>query len=254
VSRHADELAVTLEAAPEPHLSWLGALSVHIDRAVDDAGQQLERAWTPVDTSPAIQNAAILMRNRYPAATTATPQSLGVLFKKGEKPSRLLKELSGSVLAQVQTEAEPIITVDKVLQAAGQTFRGGEGGSIKVIEAGKMTNGLAMLRVQLEVPPEMTVAAMPARPRVLPAGARGAAGLPLQGGINGLHLFDDKGNAVQMFQMRAQAMATPGGLLWDYTLAYQPAAGVGEPAKLVLAGCRTVTINIPFRLTDVPLP
>jgi hypothetical protein len=255
VARHADEVAVTLEAAAEPHLAWLGALSVHVDRAADDAGQQLVRCWTPVDTTLTPPAPFVRTMTRTYAQTTVGPQSLGLLFKKGDRPSKVLKELSGSILAQVQTEPEPIITVDKVLQAAGRTVRGSEGGSIKVLQAGKVENGLMLLRVQVENPPDVSAAALPVQARNVAGGGRAQARLTaLAGGCNGLQLLDDKGNPVQMFPMRTQVQSTPAGILWDYTFGYQTGAGSGEPATLVFAGCRTVTISIPFALTDVPLP
>jgi hypothetical protein len=35
---------------------------------------------------------------------------------------------------------------------------------------------------------------------------------------------------------------------------FKPAADQGEPVKLVLKGQRTVCIEVPFTLYDVPLP
>jgi hypothetical protein len=250
VARHAGDLAVALEATPEPHLAWVGAVSVHVERAVDDAGQQLARCWS--EGEPTLNQLPVNVRvaSRMPARPAMTAETLSLAFKKGDSPSKLLKELSGSIVAQVQTEAEPLITVEKVLQAAGQTFRGSEGGSIKVLQAGNVQNGLTLIHVQVENPPDITVATLPARARL----GRGGAAVPTQvAGYNGLHLFDDKDNPIQMFPMRTQAAATPAGIVWDYTFAYQANAGTGEPAKLVFAGSRTVTISIPFTLTDVPL-
>jgi hypothetical protein len=58
-------------------------------------------------------------------------------LKKGDKPSKSIKELTGTVSAEVLGEPKTLITTDEILKAAGNTFKGEEGGSIKIISVDK---------------------------------------------------------------------------------------------------------------------
>ena len=54
----------------------------------------------------------------------------------------------------MQTPAEPLLTVDNILQAAGRTFRGDKGGSLKVLESEVGKDGLVRLHVVFDAPAE----------------------------------------------------------------------------------------------------
>jgi hypothetical protein len=71
---------------------------------------------------------------------------------------------------------------------------------------------------------------------------------------------DDKGNSLSLriapLNIRV-VQGLPGGgnqIIWRYTFYCQPQKDQGEPAKLVFHGRRSVAVDIPFTLKDVPLP
>src|SRR5262249_24703247 len=76
-------------------------------------------------------------------------------LKKGAKASKSLKELKGTVAVQVQPPAKPLVTVDNVLKAGGQTVKGEEGCSIKLSSATNTGNGQITVQMELTVPPEI---------------------------------------------------------------------------------------------------
>jgi hypothetical protein len=261
--RRSSEVAVVLEATPEPRLPWHGAVSVHVERAVDDAGQQLTRTWTDADLTPQptvpLRVREIARLRGVPLPAAAGQQQMAVVFKKAAKPSKVLKELSGTIQAQVQADPEAIMTVDKVLEAAGQTVKGREGGSIKVLQVGKEDNGMTVLRVQVENPPDIIPAGLRVKHYApldsAPIPVPELRGMPSHGStFNGLNLLDDRGNLLPLVSMRTQVQSTNGtDLIWHYTFTYARDKDQGEPARLVLSGSRTASISIPFTLTDVPL-
>jgi hypothetical protein len=88
-------------------------------------------------------------------------------------------------------------------------------------------------------------------PVAAPVGAPG-------GGFNaasqGFTLEDAKGNVLPsnlMVQYRRDALK---GITMEYTLTSQPGKDQGEPAKLVFSGSRSIAIDVPFTLKNVPLP
>jgi hypothetical protein len=257
--KRAEELPVVLQVLPEPKLEWRGVLAVHLDRATDDQGQSLTRpgtALTALGPSPLVMAPGAFWA---PLPGRMIPQEVAVRLRKGEKPSRSLRELSGTILAQVQAEPETLITVDRVLQSSGRTVKGDQGGLIRVVKAEKADNGVVTLHIQVENPPDVVPAGLrrtaPAPLDAAPVPVPPAGGMsPYSAGHNGLNLLDGKGNPLPLLPLQTQVQSNGAAMLWDYTFLCQPQQDRGEPARLVFGGTRAVTIDIPFTLTDVPLP
>jgi hypothetical protein len=263
--RHADELPVVLELLPEPKLPWRGVLAVRLDCAVDDQGQHLSRASSALNVGARLRPSIDFQPwpgfagRPYPTLQGLSEQ-VRVRLRKGEEPSKRLRELSGTILAEVQTEPEALMTVDKVLHSSGRTVKGDRGGLVRVVKAERADNGFLTLRVQVEPPPDVTPAALHGKGTAtpldgVPAPTPPAGGLtPYVAGPNGLNLLDDKGNLLPLVAVQAQGQVNGASLVWEYTLLSQPQPDRGEPDRLVFAGTRTVTIGIPFSLQNVPLP
>ncbi len=135
----AGEILLPLEVSPEPRLQWQGLQTVHIDKAVDDQGQNLTRITPQVPAAPGFfpGGGPGVMRPiavRPVALWGGVHPQVPVQFKKGEKAAKSIKELKGVISAQVLAEPKPLITADNLAKAAGKTFKGAEGGSIKILE------------------------------------------------------------------------------------------------------------------------
>jgi hypothetical protein len=326
----ADEklILLGLELTPEPKMHILHVVNVKVDKAVDDKDQSLVQSMVPAvnpNVPPVFPGAA-------PGAAPAIARlPHGFLFsnitpvylKKGEKASKSLKELTGVVSAEILAPARPMITVEKIMDAAGKEVKGDAGGRIKVLEVKQDANGQITVKFEMEQPQDV----MPANPfgpvngpfgvpgvRIMPApiklppGAlppappapkgpgpdfkadppkeappqppqaqpaqiqvqiQVAPGAPPQviqigrGGIgapaffpnqNGVTLEDEKGNSVQVIgsnvNFRREAR---GNAVLEHIMIFQPEKDQ-KPAKLVFSGSKTVTIDIPFTLKNVPLP
>jgi hypothetical protein len=331
------EILLGLEVAPEPKLQWQYLQSVRIDKAVDDQGQTLSQVvpMNPVPPggigfgggapgAPGAGGAApAIMPPGRPVAVPAiwwgggVGQGVAVHLKKGEKAAKSLKELKGVVTAQVLTEARPMITADNLAKAAGKTFKGTDGGFIKVTDV-KTQEGQTTLEFEFEQPagvmpdqPRMNQmpppfggpvpggpvriqpAPLPAVPPPAPPGAPapaagggqagqavaqpaqvaqvkvqiqarpaiappgGAIGAPMfNGPFNGLTVQDEKGNALPI-QIRQSMFRGPGagGMnIFAYTVVCVPQKDQGQPAKIVFSGRKSVSVEAPFTLKEVPLP
>jgi hypothetical protein len=156
----------------------------------------------------------------------------------------------------VQTPPRPLITIPNILKAAGQTARSPHGGSLKVVEVKRLANRRIMLRAQLENlggnfsgPPGMVV---------MVGGVGGGAAFLDQPGFVGpgiLSLQDAKGQAFRLAGVDHHTMRPNGnGFTQESSFTFQPQRGQWEPAQLVFSGSRTVVLDVPFTLKDVPLP
>jgi hypothetical protein len=155
----AGEYLVGLKVSPEPKIRWQSLVALRIDKAVDDQGQTLTQTTEapggpggPVNPfggggfgGGGFRGAAFFL----PSSTLH--QNLPVRLKKGDKESKLLKEFSGSITAQVLAEPEVHITADNILKAAGKQFKGKEGGFIKVVGVDEKDQRLT-LRLEVEQP------------------------------------------------------------------------------------------------------
>jgi len=181
-------------------------------------------------------------------------------FKLPDPPSKMLKELRGTLNAQIQTPIQPLITIDDVLKAAGKTVKGRDGRSITVSEISQDEDGDVKMRIVLEEPLASGVTLnrrLVMRNRVIIRnGAVIGGGLMRENGVAGeskLALLDAKGQSfgleVNAYSMSIRSSST----VQDLRITFRPHQSHQEPAKFVYSDRRLVNIEIPFVLKDVPL-
>lgn len=296
------EILLPLEVTPEPRLQVQIYQSIRVDKAVDDRGQELVQVIPQVQGAAGIGGNLVLAPPGVAAGMNAgqvpfiarhvigwggLSQQLPLQFKKGGKDAKALKEVKGSITARLLAEPRPVIAADKLDKAAGKTFKGEDGGSIKIIgfasEAKQTTIELECEPPSYEkiapVQPNMAagvlrlgvaaqavkVQPMPAPPPPpVPNGRGGAAvgGPPLLlDNMNGLSIQDDKGNTLPIDRRRSSVQMSlvqqgNGGAkrTVTYTLCCPHDKDKKKPAKVVYLGRKRATVEIPFALKDVPLP
>lgn len=156
----AGEAVLPLEVRLEPRAQLQAVAAVRITRALDDQGQKLDQLADPnPDAAPAAAPAAapgVIVVPLQPAAAVPGPagsaQVVPVRLKKGPREAKTLKELTGTLTLQVVLPPEPVITVDKVLKAQGETVKGKDGGFIKITELTRTDDSLTV-RLEMEPPP-----------------------------------------------------------------------------------------------------
>jgi hypothetical protein len=157
------QILVGLKVSPEPKIRWQTLVNLRVTKAVDDQGQTL----TPMmDNVPGVgappapfggfggARGIRMLPVGGPWAVNSyggLHQYLSVRLKKGEKASKQLKELSGTITAQVLGEPEVHIHTDAILKSSGKAYKGKAGGQIKV-NGVQVNNGRVTVRVELEQP------------------------------------------------------------------------------------------------------
>jgi hypothetical protein len=262
-ARAGGEMRFAVEVRLEPQLRLQSVLALRIDKAVDDQGQPLRLApsgGADVGAFPGGWGAeTLLLWDGVADLPTDFPSSAGqmpVRIRLPDRPSGILQELHGTVALQVQTALEPLVTVDRFLQAAGQTVQGADGSALKLIEVRRAPDGRVGLRLEATPPSgDLFLGGVPARILLVSGGWWRGRGLPmpLPIGAEQLALLDGQGRKFRRLGSTGPAV-TGNGKAWEFTLVYQPGPGQGEPTRLVYSGRRTVTLEVPFTLKDVPLP
>jgi hypothetical protein len=171
------QMLLGLEVSPEPKLTWQNLIGVQITKVVDDKDQALAQGATDIPNGPNVgigvrgPNVALPIRR---VGFSGVHQQIPVYIKKGEKASKSLKEISGVIKADVLSEPKAVITTDDVFKSANKTFKGGEKGEIKIIEATKAENGQVQVKIEMTQPQDY-----------VPAGGNGVGVWGQGGGFGG---------------------------------------------------------------------
>jgi hypothetical protein len=273
------EKSVWLEVTAEPRLRPLTLSGEpQLKKAVDDQGQALAPAPAAAPNPTAPPGVAVPAIagpwgvNPYnPYSTFGAPrQVVRVRLKPGEKPAKVLKELSGTLTAQVLAPPEVLLKIDNVLKAAGKSVKGEHGGSLEVVSITKEDNGDYRVQVRMENPPAQNVMQMVPVQQALPGGKiviqqvqvqiqiGGGGAVAINGGTPGNAgtpvLQDKNGKAYQLIAIPSRGMRGINNVFThELTMVFRANAGQGEPARLVVNGQRTIAVPVAFRLENVPL-
>ena len=248
------DVLVVLDVAGEGTMRWQRAAGFRLGKAIDEGGRPL--AARPVTFRPPADRVVVTGNALTLDLSSDEPGPAGRLvplrLRQGDKAPTKLKVLEGTVVGQVRTPAEALVTVEDILKAAGKTVKGPRGGSVRVVEVG-WEDGGATARVRAAV-------------RAAPRGLGDTGPLPFAGRvqINGrsssdyeellsaqnFGLYDGKGKPFRA--VRALATGRRDGTAVEYELTYQ-ASGTAEPARFIYRDRRTVFLDVPFVLKDVPL-
>jgi hypothetical protein len=255
-----DEVAFLLEVTPQPKVVWHNVIDLRIDKAVDENGQDLapsqerRNEWNP----GAVLVNGVALWDAQSGRPIMPVRGLPVYLKSGEKVSTLLKEIKGIVAAQVETAPQALITVDDLFTSAGKTFLGEGGESLKVMEASRQVGGDVQVRLELTDSASAN-AQWVMRRGIMRLRRPGPIGVGRRGGLlednvppPNLLLQDANGHNFPL-RNRDDLGIRGNGLARDLTLTYCGGLSLGEPKKLVYSGRRTIIVEIPFTLKDVPL-
>jgi hypothetical protein len=256
-ARTPKETVIVLEVSVEPRMAWQYGEELRIDKATDENGKDLTLVKPPAAPAPFVQPGAAPAAPRLPTLPGSQANRIPVRFSIGEIPARAAKELKGVLIGRVVTQPTALITVPDVLDAAGKTVKGEKGGSIVILEAEKDKKGGVKVRLQLEPPPDVVDPATipgPGMPGAFPPGGL-PAGLPgAAREAAGLNLLDHRGKKFQLANVSSKAAVNNGVVSREFTLVFQPQAGQGKPAKVVYEAARAASIEVQFKLGDIPLP
>jgi hypothetical protein len=249
------EISFLIEITPQPKSAWQQVVELRIDKALDACGQDVACLLDPPsDGSPfgAPGNGAMLWDAQSGQPLPAC-RDIPVRFKSPERHSGILKEVRGVVVAQIQTEPQIIVTVEDVLKVLGRSFVGDEGDSLSVAQAERTLKGDVQLRIELidasSPNPFWVMRGGVMRPNRL--FRRGAAMIETNPSPAQFVFLDREGQSLPLRGRTEETVINGNSLARHITLTYH--CGHTEPGKLIYSRRRTILIEIPFTLHDVPL-
>jgi hypothetical protein len=249
-----DEGLFLVEVTPQPKTAWYNVVDLRIEKALDENGQDLACS---LDTRSDLSRIAVMgsgasVWDAQTGQPLPTCRDIPVRLKSGDKPTGVLREVRGVVAALVQTQEQPLITVDNILKSAGRTCLGDEGESLRLMEVDRKPEGDVNLRLEL-ADASSANAFWAMRGGVMRPG-RFRRGLVVMDNLPPANLIlQDSAGKTLPLRSREEATAFTGNTL-ARVIALGFHAGLSEPSKLIYSGRRTIIIEIPFTLKNVPLP
>src|SRR5262249_18106487 len=139
-ARNPGELLLHLDVTADATLRCQEVVGARLTRAVDDQGQALRGRFAAPAPDPALNAARgmVVINGRVltaPEEGRKVPARLAPLrFEPAAKPPKSLKELSGTLLALVQSPTATLVSIPDALKAAGKKFAGPQGTWVHVHE------------------------------------------------------------------------------------------------------------------------
>jgi hypothetical protein len=255
-----DEFQLVLEITPEPKLAWKKVIDVRIEQAIDDMDHQL------IFVPEALQSTSdyeVELRTRWLVNGKTSDQELiadslrqyALRFKSGKSKPVRIKELKGTVAAQVDTPPEDLVSIDNIFQALGKTIKGKDGLMVTLTQLETDQSGSVRVQLELQTPPP------PGADRVIMGrGVRrarlGGAFIETSGwaGPGNISFLDSRGKTISLNRTSSHSIWKGNEVVQIYSASFQQPKGGGEFVKFVYSGQRTVVIDVPFVLKDVPVP
>jgi hypothetical protein len=242
-----------LEARPAATLAWDGVVGVRILKAVDDKGQFLTQPSTGTGFALSKKAMQVPGADVFDAYTghwdtlPGNPRTLFIPLQTAKHPSKVLKELQGTLLAQVQV-FRPVASVDNILQAVGKKVEASTGGPLTILAVARQADGTVQVQITVE-----GLGHLARFVRVRPGfvAIRGSS-TPT---ADHFALQDKDGRGFRLTRVEQDVIDVKGKPFGqEYRLTYQPSPGQGEAFRFIFSGQRPLTIEVPFTLKEVPLP
>jgi hypothetical protein len=252
------ELLFALGLGLETQIPLEKVLSLRIDRATDEHGQNLEQLGAAAAQGDVSGPVFLGNVNGQPSAivSAAGQHPVQVKLKEGAKSAKLLKELTGHIGVEVRTPPETVITVENILKSAGVENKGNGPTMLKVQEITQSEDGEVTLKLTIETlaNPVNNVALnrMPfgAQPIIRVEGVK----IGPDGDLD-LALVDARGGGFTLIGDTTRTLTVAATkLTHETTLTFKAKPDQGPASKLIFRTTRLTTMEIPFTLKDVPLP
>jgi hypothetical protein len=251
------EALLVLELAAEPGLGWQGVNGLRVEKALDDRGQLLAQTFAYLGVKKNFELMDIdqsWMFDGRMMAENSGGQRVPLWLRKGGRPAGRLTELTGTASVRLLTTLQPVATIANVLRAAGQTNRADDGTLVKITEIKQEGEGRLKIGLDLENPVPSDGPVFFGRGwRHLQLFGLGGPEEDYTGVRQVLCLLDSQGHLVRMTRVDNLSDGSAGPECIRLSLTFQAAPGQAEPSRLILQGRRSLVLEVPFSLREVPL-
>jgi hypothetical protein len=155
-----------------------------------------------------------------------------IQFHSPDAPLKQINLVEGVLILRVVTSPRTLIELDRPVQALGQNHSNRLGFQLRLLEWQELDGGMGQLRVQLTAPSGAPISVVH-QPRLV--------------------LFDPQGEQLKLHELRLESTSRQhGGTTAILVATYHTPAG--QPLRrLEWIGPATATVEVPFRLANIPI-
>jgi hypothetical protein len=270
VTLGSGDTTLCFDITPAPGLNWLDVNAVKITRLIDDAGRFGGAGSMKPATTNAFESEVVAFGGRggvvfagrggmafdprtgapiYPD-TMPNPRIIPVPLKLATPTARSIKRMEGLVLGEITLTNQTLLSVTDPTKHTGTAYNGAGELRLTVVSVTEPKGGGTSVQLLLEYPSPWSVSA---RRGFNPGGIWPEAPRP-GNQMPTVQSFDAAGKPMQAFIGNGYTNSSDDGLMLRQHLTLNYSKGAGTPAKLTVTGPRSVVVEVPFVLENVPLP
>jgi hypothetical protein len=269
IVRGAGEVVLNLDVTPLPGVRWDDVTAVRIHRAEDETGRPVtvsHRTEPPADPFQLHEGiflggpGQVVVWNgdmafaQQSAGARPNPRVVPVALKTDDRAIRTLTVFEGVVVGSVTIPNQPLATIEGLAKAAGVTAHAPGDLRVAVLSHQPQAGGDLVIKVRYDNPNPWTAQRLARRPFAPPMAGMGwmESGPGRTGGPQA-QFFDTAGQRVAPTQTRTVG-AGDDGFRQTSEVEYTFSKAKPAPDRLIVIGDRPATVEIPFKLRNVPLP
>lgn len=267
IVRGAGRIIITLDVAPFPGLNWQEVTSVRVTQAEDEDGRPMFSDLKPQNDipnnsySPWGWGGAVFFDDQGNAITGArtveNPRLVGVPLRTDDRSIRKLKVFEGVVVGEINQTNVPIFSIHSLSEAAGRPpLVGANDSKFSIVSYNEDAKGKTSVRIRVEMWQQWVLQQIK------------------RGGLNNNRMFwgggwsDSLNNVPQQLAWTdadgrtcskpQQTSTSYTGDGWRQTVEiefqFNKSDKHGAPKSVVMKGTKPITVEVPFKLTNVDLP
>ncbi|OWK35909.1 hypothetical protein [Fimbriiglobus ruber] len=263
VVRGAGQVVMNLDVTPLPGIRWDEVLAVRVTRAEDETGR-------PVVTSHRGSHAAenefegnvwfgggrvVFGGNVYygdpQPANRPNPRVVPVSLKTDDRAIRFLRVFEGAVVGEITLPNQPLATIENLAKTSGVVANLPYDTRVSLVDYKALPDGRVTIKVRTDTPNPWLMQRAGMRRAVIFGGDE----IQAPGTVHTFKFLDAAGRPIPQPLIQTSSMNNDGlRQTADQEYVFPKRPDTGAPTTLVALGSKPVTVEIPFRLRDVPLP
>ena len=261
VVRGSGHVLIHLDVAPPADLHWESTQEVRVARAEDETTRPITVAHPLPAPLPRDANELMFMGGGFlnmsysygnVPVERGNPRLVPVTLKTDDRFVRRLRVLEGTIVGTVSIPNQTVLAIDDLAKSSGVAFAGPGDTKLTVQDYTGTPGGKVTLKITVEGPNPWNQMRQGRRQAPVSLWDEGGLG---HSGLKNYRFTDAAGQALT--PQVSSTTASDNGTLQTSTMDVQFAPRAGNdrpPVRLVVVGNRPVTLAVPFKLRDVPLP
>ncbi len=261
VVRGSGHVLIHLDVAPPADLHWESTQEVRVTRAEDETTRPVTVAHPlpaplPRDVNEMMLIGGVFMNMSYSYGSVTVergnPRLVPVTLKTDDRLVRRLRVLEGTIVGTVSIPNQTVLAIDDLTKSSGVAFAGPGDTKLTVQDYSGTPGGKVTLKITVEGPNPWNQMRQGRRQAPVSLWDEGGLG---HSGLKNYRFTDAAGQALT--PQVSSTTASDNGTQQTSTMEVQFAPRAGNdrpPVRLVVVGNRPVTLAVPFKLRDVPLP